>query len=64
MSDIQAKTATIGDQPEPMAMQLRDVAVSFNGRTAVRDCSFDIVKNRVTSLIGPSGSARRRCCAP
>jgi len=59
MSDIQAKTATIGPtNPEPMAMQLRDVAVSFNGRTAVRDCSFDIVKNRVTSLIGPSGSGK------
>jgi len=42
----------------PVAMSLRDVAVSFNGRTAVRDATFDIVKNRVTSLIGPSGSGK------
>src|SRR5271165_3062476 len=40
------------------AMQLKDVAVSFHGRTAVRDCTFDITKNRVTSLIGPSGSGK------
>jgi phosphate transport system ATP-binding protein len=42
----------------PIAMSLRDVAVSFNGKTAVRDCSFDIAKNKVTSLIGPSGSGK------
>ncbi len=41
-----------------IAMQLKDVAVSFHGRTAVRDCTFDIAKNRVTSLIGPSGSGK------
>ena len=40
------------------AMQLKDVAVAFHGRTAVRDCTFDITKNRVTSLIGPSGSGK------
>jgi len=42
----------------PVAMQLKDVAVSFHGRTAVRDCSFDVTKNKVTSLIGPSGSGK------
>jgi len=42
----------------PVAMTLRDVAVSFDGRTAVRDATFDVVKNRVTSLIGPSGSGK------
>jgi ABC-type glutathione transport system ATPase component len=42
----------------PIAMQLRNVAVAFHGRTAVRDCSFDVEKNKVTSLIGPSGSGR------
>jgi phosphate transport system ATP-binding protein len=41
-----------------VAMSLRDVAVSFSGRTAVRDCTFDVAKNRVTSLIGPSGSGK------
>jgi phosphate transport system ATP-binding protein len=40
------------------AMQLKNVAVAFHGRTAVRDCTFDVTKNRVTSLIGPSGSGK------
>ena len=41
-----------------VAMQLKDVAVAFHGRTAVRDCTFDVTKNKVTSLIGPSGSGK------
>src|SRR5271156_5549741 len=41
-----------------IAMQLKGVAVSFHGRVAVRDCTFDVTKNRVTSLIGPSGSGK------
>jgi phosphate transport system ATP-binding protein len=39
-------------------MRLENVAVSFHGRTAVRDATFDVTKNRVTSLIGPSGSGK------
>src|SRR5665213_2737581 len=59
MADIQSKTAaTESTNRGPIAMQLRDVAVSFHGRTAVRDCSFDVAKNKVTSLIGPSGSGK------
>lgn len=41
-----------------VAMSLSNVAVSFNGRTAVRDVTFDVAANRVTSLIGPSGSGK------
>lgn len=41
-----------------VAMSLRDVAVSFNGRTAVRNVTFDVEANKVTSLIGPSGSGK------
>jgi len=44
--------------PTRVAMSLNNVAVSFNGRTAVRDATFDIAANRVTSLIGPSGSGK------
>src|SRR5450759_5283840 len=44
--------------PTKVAMSLHNVAVSFNGRTAVRDATFDIAANRVTSLIGPSGSGK------
>ncbi|MDE3064604.1 MAG: phosphate ABC transporter ATP-binding protein [Acidobacteriota bacterium] len=40
------------------AMTLSDVAVSFNGRVAVRDVTFDVPANQVTSLIGPSGSGK------
>ncbi len=40
------------------AMRLTDVAVSFSGRTAVRDVTFDVPANQVTSLIGPSGSGK------
>jgi phosphate transport system ATP-binding protein len=40
------------------AMRLSDVAVSFNGRVAVRDVTFDVPANQVTSLIGPSGSGK------
>jgi phosphate transport system ATP-binding protein len=42
----------------PAAMKLDNVAVSFHGRTAVRDATFEVTKNRVTSLIGPSGSGK------
>jgi len=41
-----------------IAMSLKDVAVSFNGKVAVRYATFDVTKNKVTSLIGPSGSGK------
>jgi phosphate transport system ATP-binding protein len=40
------------------AMRLRQVGVSFAGRTAVRNVSFNVDENKVTSLIGPSGSGK------
>jgi len=40
------------------AMQLTNVAVAFSGKTAVRDVTFNVAKNKVTSLIGPSGSGK------
>ncbi len=39
-------------------MSLRDVSVSFAGRPAVRDVSFDVRAGAITSLIGPSGSGK------
>ena len=39
-------------------MRLHDVAVSFSGRTAVRDVSFDVHAGEITALIGPSGSGK------
>jgi phosphate transport system ATP-binding protein len=41
-----------------IAMELHDVAVSFNGRPAVRGVTFNVPENRVTALIGPSGSGK------
>jgi phosphate transport system ATP-binding protein len=39
-------------------MRLDGVAVAFSGKVAVRDVTFDVAKNRVTSMIGPSGSGK------
>src|SRR6202451_1397903 len=60
MTEIKSETAQVVTPAVrgPVAMQLKNVAVSFHGRTAVRDCTFDVTKNRVTSLIGPSGSGK------
>jgi phosphate transport system ATP-binding protein len=44
--------------PTKVAMSLKNVAVAFNGRTAVRDVTFDVASNKITSLIGPSGSGK------
>ena len=51
-------TQTDVTAPPKVAMSLKDVAVTFNGRTAVRDATFDVAANKITSLIGPSGSGK------
>ena len=37
---------------------LEQVAVSYSGKRAVRDVSFDIGRNEITALIGPSGCGK------
>jgi phosphate transport system ATP-binding protein len=36
----------------------RDVKVSYHGKTAVRDITFDVYRNNITALIGPSGCGK------
>jgi phosphate transport system ATP-binding protein len=38
--------------------ELRDVAVSYSGSTAVRGVSMDIFQQQITALIGPSGCGK------
>jgi len=38
--------------------ELKDVAVSYDGKPAVQEISFDVFKNRITALIGPSGCGK------
>ncbi len=38
--------------------RLEDVAVSYSGKPAVRNVSFDIAQNEITALIGPSGCGK------
>ncbi len=46
------------DKPTDAVFELKDVEVSYSGKPAVRDISFDIYKERITALIGPSGCGK------
>jgi phosphate transport system ATP-binding protein len=46
------------DISDSSIMQLKNVSVTFSGKIAVRDISFDIPISQVTALIGPSGSGK------
>ena len=46
------------DTPTEKVFELKDVAVSYDGKPAVRDITFDIYKERITALIGPSGCGK------
>ncbi len=37
---------------------IRDLAVSYDGRTVLRDVTFQVEKNEVTAIIGPSGCGK------
>ena len=50
--------AAVDPRSGPIAMRLHNVKVSFNGRPAVRDVTFDVPDRKVTALIGPSGSGK------
>jgi phosphate transport system ATP-binding protein len=55
--------AVAGVEPKPRAQReavfsLRDVMVSYGGKPAVRDITFDIGEREITALIGPSGCGK------
>jgi phosphate transport system ATP-binding protein len=43
---------------EDVALHLRDVAVSYHGRLAIREATFDVRRGKITALIGPSGCGK------
>jgi phosphate transport system ATP-binding protein len=38
--------------------ELKDVGVSYDGKPAVQDITFDVFKHNITALIGPSGCGK------
>jgi len=55
---VRAEEVLVEPPMGDVVMTLRDVAVSFGGRMAVRGVSFDVRAGEVTALIGPSGSGK------
>ena len=60
---IRVDLTDVSDRPEPdeaagCVFELRDLAVSYDGKLAVRDVTLDVPKNRITAIIGPSGCGK------
>jgi phosphate transport system ATP-binding protein len=59
----QAITVAEADRPKKgvkrdKVFELKDVTVSYDGKPAVREITFDVFKNNITALIGPSGCGK------
>jgi phosphate transport system ATP-binding protein len=59
----QAITVAEADRPQKglkrdKVFELKDVTVSYDGKPAVREITFDVFKNNITALIGPSGCGK------
>ena len=39
-------------------LEIRDLSVSFGGLRAVDDVSFEVTRNRITTVIGPNGAGK------
>jgi phosphate transport system ATP-binding protein len=61
-ADVETPDAAApADEPErerQLVFELRDVAVSYSGHTAVREVDLDIAANEITAFIGPSGCGK------
>jgi len=44
--------------PQEHLLKLENLSISYSGRRAVKEVSFDIHKNKITSIIGPSGCGK------
>ncbi len=56
--EMQTERAMTRPPTGEVVMTLVDVSVTFRGRAAVRDVTFDVHEGEVTALIGPSGSGK------
>ncbi len=55
-ANVWAEISTgFGDTP---ILSIRNLAVKYNGRLALRDIHMDIPRNRITAIIGPSGCGK------
>ncbi|NQV68717.1 MAG: ATP-binding cassette domain-containing protein, partial [Pseudohongiella sp.] len=43
---------------EEKILTINDVTISYSDSPAVKNVSFDIAKNKITSIIGPSGCGK------
>ncbi len=54
----QSKLKAVEDQRAATILNVQDVSISYGDNPAVKDVSFPIYKNHVTSIIGPSGCGK------
>ena len=47
----------------PIRLEVDGVSVAFGGRSALSDVHLKVAPGEIVALLGPSGSARARCCA-
>jgi ABC-type branched-subunit amino acid transport system ATPase component len=48
----------MGEGPDPIALEVRELRKAFGGVRAVDGCSFAVPRGRISGLIGPNGSGK------
>jgi ABC-type branched-subunit amino acid transport system ATPase component len=48
----------MGEGPDPIALDVRELRKAFGGVRAVDGCSFAVPRGRISGLIGPNGSGK------
>lgn len=62
MTDATGKQAQVGQASLEIAHLVKQYANA--DKPVLNDISFDVPHGKVFVIVGPSGSASRRCCAP